>query len=226
MSGFKITNRNSSISRYTKILIFIRNPNLFIKWLSRKIYLMKLKRNDFFEWIIEMWKYRGLRIGKNCIIFDTFDILSEPVLVEIGNNVIITGGVKFLTHDGAPMLYRDEIGEKETYGTIKIGNNVFIGMCSIILPNVKIGNNVIIGAGSVVRRNIPDNSVISGNPAEVNLKTDIAKKFILSNKNLISRVSSKTEVQSVEYLFEHFNLDCSKFPVAFKFWEHFNKKSL
>ena len=46
--------------------------------------------------------------------------------------------------------------------TIEIGDNVFIGMNSIILMGSHIGNNVIIGAGSVVSGNIPDNSVVGG----------------------------------------------------------------
>ncbi len=50
---------------------------------------------------------------------------------------------------------------------IKIGNDVWIGGGSIILPGVTIGNNVVIGAGSVVTKNIEDNVVIAGNPARV-----------------------------------------------------------
>lgn len=48
-----------------------------------------------------------------------------------------------------------------------IGNNVFIGWGCIILGNTHIGNNVIIGAGSIINKNIPDNSVVAGNPAKV-----------------------------------------------------------
>ena len=46
-------------------------------------------------------------------------------------------------------------------------NNVFIGCNSIIMGGVRIGNNVVIGAGSVVTKDIPDNSVVVGNPAKV-----------------------------------------------------------
>ena len=49
----------------------------------------------------------------------------------------------------------------------QIGNNVFVGSGSIILPGVTIGNNVIVGAGSVVRTDIPDDSVVTGNPATI-----------------------------------------------------------
>ncbi|WP_262710533.1 acyltransferase [Dinghuibacter silviterrae] len=49
---------------------------------------------------------------------------------------------------------------------VKIGDNVFIGMDSIILKGVTIGSNVVVAAGSVVARDIPDNQIWGGNPAK------------------------------------------------------------
>ena len=51
-------------------------------------------------------------------------------------------------------------------GAIEIGNNVFIGSRSIILPNTFIGDNVIIGAGSIVRGHIQSGGVYAGSPAK------------------------------------------------------------
>ena len=68
-----------------------------------------------------------------------------------------------LTHDGSTK----KIVGYSRVGRIDIGNDVFIGASSIVLPNVKIGNKVIVGAGSVVTKNIPDNCVVVGNPARV-----------------------------------------------------------
>ena len=53
----------------------------------------------------------------------------------------------------------------------------------MILPGVTIGNNVIIGAGSVIRRDVPDNSVVLGNPAEIITQTD---KYIRKNQIAIN----------------------------------------
>ena len=92
---------------------------------------------------------------------------SEPWIITLGENVFITDGVKFITHDGGTLLYRDEIPDLEITKPISVGNKVYIGNNVIILPGVKIGSNVVIGAGAVVSKDIPDNSVAVGIPARV-----------------------------------------------------------
>lgn len=95
---------------------------------------------------------------------------SEPYLITIGQNVEITAGVVFITHDGAAWTLRnfdEKYRELDVLGPIKIGDNVFIGNNAIILPGVTIGDNVVIGAGAVVSRDIPSNSVAAGVPAKV-----------------------------------------------------------
>ncbi len=98
--------------------------------------------------------------------FDDFD------RITLGDRVVISLRVYFLTHDYSYTTALISIGEKPqtdvgTYRNIVVGNNVFIGMNSIILPGTVIGDNVIVGAGSVVRGNIPENSIVAGNPATV-----------------------------------------------------------
>ena len=51
-------------------------------------------------------------------------------------------------------------------GGSQIGNLSLVGSNSVILPDLKIGNNVIIGSGSVVTKNIPNNTLVFGNPAK------------------------------------------------------------
>ena len=92
---------------------------------------------------------------------------TEPWIITLGDNVHITDGVKFITHDGGILLYRNQVPDLEITGPITVGDNVYIGNNVIILPNVKIGNNVVIGAGSVVTKDIPDNSLVVGVPARV-----------------------------------------------------------
>jgi len=92
--------------------------------------------------------------------------------ITLGDRLVVSMNVHFLTHDYSYTTALASIGEKPTtdIGVLKniiIGNNVFIGMNAILLPGTNIGNNVIVGAGCVVRGKIPDNSVIVGNPAVV-----------------------------------------------------------
>jgi len=81
----------------------------------------------------------------------------NPKGIHIGKYTRITGGVKILTHDACRNLI----------ASTSIGDNVFIGIHSLILPGVKIGDSVIIGAGSVVTKDIPDNCIAAGNPARI-----------------------------------------------------------
>jgi acetyltransferase-like isoleucine patch superfamily enzyme len=85
----------------------------------------------------------------------------------LGNHVHITGEVIFLTHDGGTLLYRHLVPDLEITKPIHVGNFVYIGFRSIILPGVNIGNNCIIAAGSVVTKDVPDNSIVGGVPAKV-----------------------------------------------------------
>ena len=105
----------------------------------------------------------GLKIGRNfrrnehCIIDQ-----SHCWLIEIGDNVTLAPRVHILAHD-ASMWY--ECGYTKI-APVHIGNNVFIGAGSIIMPGVTIGDNSIIGAGSVVLHDIENCSVVAGNPAK------------------------------------------------------------
>lgn len=109
-----------------------------------------------------------LNIGEDCEIDNTVSFGSEPYLIKVGNKVRIASGVKFITHDGGMWVIRNLGINKnaDKVGPIILGDNVFIGVDSIILQNVKIGNNVIIGCRSVVTKDVPDNSVVAGIPAK------------------------------------------------------------
>ncbi|HHT7114380.1 TPA: acyltransferase [Bacillus cereus] len=120
---------------------------------------------------VEHLRKSGCEIGENCIIWspNQTDIdATRPGLLKIGDNVKITKGVNILCHDYSRSVLRLKFGENvgEARKTI-IGNNVFIGMNSVILMGSRIGNNTIVGAGSIVSGTFPDDVIIAGNPARV-----------------------------------------------------------
>lgn len=117
-------------------------------------------------------KWIGVNIGNNPHFYGTTSWGTEPWLITMGDNVHITGGCKFINHDGGTLIFRDKIPDLEITKPIVIGNNVYIGEDTMILMGVHIGNNVVIGARSVVTKNIPDNSVAVGIPAKVIKSTD------------------------------------------------------
>ncbi|NCD67812.1 acyltransferase [Mucilaginibacter agri] len=89
----------------------------------------------------------GVKIGKNCLISSNCGISSYNHIMESGDRPADSG--------------RDVEFSKP----VTIGDNVWIGMNSCILPGVSIGSNSIIGSGSVVTKNVPSDEVWVGNPA-------------------------------------------------------------
>jgi acetyltransferase-like isoleucine patch superfamily enzyme len=109
----------------------------------------------------------GVQVGKDCRFLGLSRgcFGSEPYLIKIGDHVTITFGVRFITHDGGVWVFRDREPDIDVIAPIVVGNNVFIGINSIVLPGVTIGDNVVIGAGSVVTRDVEPNQVVIGAPA-------------------------------------------------------------
>lgn len=105
-------------------------------------------------------------------------------LIELNEGVTISSEVSFLTHDWAlntviKSMNVNYLGTLGRHKSIRVGKNSFIGRGSIILPGANIGEGVIIGAGCVIRGNIPDFSLVIGNPAQIIGDTrEYIKKFI------------------------------------------------
>jgi acetyltransferase-like isoleucine patch superfamily enzyme len=112
--------------------------------------------------LIDEYRRMGVKIGKDCTIFRvTFDS-NFPFLIEIGDEVQMSGGTTVLAHDASPSLFTG----KARLGKVRIEGKTFVGQDCLILPGVTIGRGCIIGAGSVVSRDIPPDSVAAGSPAK------------------------------------------------------------
>lgn len=117
------------------------------------------------EHLIKYLKAQGMRIGNNCRIFCDIST-SESYLVEIGDNVTVSGNVTLITHDASIQKAMPDV--TDLFGKIKIGNNCFIGHGAIIMYGVTIPDNTIIAAGSVVTKSISvGGKIVGGNPARI-----------------------------------------------------------
>jgi maltose O-acetyltransferase len=111
---------------------------------------------------LEELKARGLVVGVNLNVMRDVSIdWSHCWHITIGDDVTLAPRVQILAHDASTKLH---LGYTRI-GKVDIGDRVFIGASSVILPGVRIGSDVVIGAGSIVTRDIPDGVVAAGNPA-------------------------------------------------------------
>lgn len=112
---------------------------------------------------IDNWK--ELEVGDNSGI----GINARIGLVKIGNDVMMGPECLILTNDhdfkskNMPMNKQGFKGHER----VKIGNDVWIGQRVIILGGVEVGDGAIIAAGSVVTKNVPDYTIVGGNPARI-----------------------------------------------------------
>ena len=116
---------------------------------------------------ISYYRKSGVKIGNNCFIaLNAYIDLHCPNLIEIGDHTKITRWTMILCYDASKEWISSYKYKQDSYGPVKIGDDVFIGARSIVMPGVTIGNNVIIGANSVVLHDIPANSIAAGSPAK------------------------------------------------------------
>lgn len=149
--------------------------------------IIKFYRKIF--WSLEKQaRYSGVSMGINNFIASAF-WSSEAYLIKIGDNCQITNGVKFFTHGGGGAA-RAKYPRFDCFGKITVGNYVYFGNGSMVMPGVEIGDNVLVAAGSVVTKSVPSNVVVGGNPAVVlcTIDTYIQKnmKYNLDSKGLSS----------------------------------------
>lgn len=138
-----------------------------------------IKRILFGKSQLQKLKEKGFICGENFNMYSSYIDGNYPYLISVGNNVTLSH-CSILAHDASTKMY---LG-KSKIGKVVIGNNVFAGYESVILPNVTIGNDVIIGARSVVTKDIPSNSIVVGNPAKVIGKTS---EYIEKHSKLIKQ---------------------------------------
>lgn len=136
--------------------------------LFKKLYFRCLPTSGMRSKYIRKHKSEFKKIGKR-VFWQPRIYPTDPEYIAIGNNVKIASGVQFVNHDIINSMFCDKDDScsipRTYYGCIEIGDNVMIGMNSIILPNVRIGSDVIIAAGAVISKDIPSGEIWGGVPA-------------------------------------------------------------
>lgn len=114
---------------------------------------------------------RFTRFGKNVFVNFNCTFLDRGG-ITIDDNVLIAPNVNIVTesHPENPDHRHNVYGR-----AIHIKRGAWIGASATILPGVTIGENAIIGAGSVVTKDVPDNTIVVGNPAKPVREIDLSK---------------------------------------------------
>lgn len=163
--------------------------NLVVLVETISILLLSLPRFTFFNSIKSKYLelFFGAKIGRRVIFYpgvwiftgrnlkvgDDVDFAKDVLIttdggITIGDRVLIGYRTQILSgnHSVPPKPHRIfEAGH--TKAPVKVGDDVWIGANSIILPGVEVGEGAIIAAGSVVTKNVPAFSYVAGIPARV-----------------------------------------------------------
>lgn len=104
-----------------------------------------------------------LTVGKGVMIC-AFVKLNTNYSIKIGDDVGIGEYVDIWTHGAYPAILN---GFPSEFGPVEIGSHVWLPAKSTVLANIKIGNNVVIGVNSLINKNLPDGCFAAGMPIKI-----------------------------------------------------------
>lgn len=146
-------------------LILFRKAAATKNPILKKIIKLRLR---FLKYKSELDIQLGTKIGEGLIIYHTGKVIVNP-RAQLGKNITLSPGVVI----GKSI---DIANGKNQYPII--GDEVFIGSNACIMGNVKVGNHVLVAANTFVNRDIPDDSIVFGNPAIIKRKKNPTKYYI------------------------------------------------
>lgn len=175
---------NQSVERVEKIKKTLENFKLFFPWLrffypnAKGIPLLYLlyffvpqkifRINGRVPWPVHFTSrvlyHKNITVG-NCSApgMSACCYVQARNNIKIGHNLRMGPGVGLISSNHE----LDNYDLHEKLSPIEIGDNVWIGMNTVVLPGISIGDNVAIGSNSVVTENIPSNVTAAGNPCKI-----------------------------------------------------------
>jgi len=144
---------------------FRRILGKIVQFMARKIPFLPGKFRVSCQRIhgVKFKDWRSVFIGENVFFDDLY-----PDKISVGRNVRITAGVSILTHYFDTKYQPTPSRPFRFYfGEVIIGDNVFIGINTVIAKPVKIGDGAVIGANTVITKDVPQDSIVVGSPAKI-----------------------------------------------------------
>ena len=148
-------------------------------------------------------KKMGVRMkGRVTIYGSSYEMFSaEPFLVTLHDNIFISVGARFICHDGGVLPFRKDHPTLDLAAPIIVKSNCFIGAGAIILKGVTIGENCIIAANAVVTKDVPEGSIVGGNPAKLIKKTAEYIEQAKKNSLGIGHITGDKKVREYRRIF-------------------------
>ena len=115
--------------------------------------------------IATMRHYASIEIGDHCGLSGAVILAADKI--TIGNNVLIGANSLITDNDWHNTDPKIRLEECKITIPVRIENNVWLGVNSVVLKGVNIGENTVIAANSIVVKNIPANVIAGGNPCKV-----------------------------------------------------------
>ena len=164
---------------YKDCIELIRSDYFRYKWHKVSLFRMFIysivTANFGFNFWLRLCQYRGL-LYPICSFMHRMYMLRYGIQIlpetKIGYGLYISHGFASFVNPAATIGNNCNISQCSTIGSsvgkgAVIGDNVYIGPNTCLIDDITVGNSATIGAGAIVTKDVPENSVVAGNPAHI-----------------------------------------------------------